>query len=229
VFSSWVILSQEKFYYIRWLFNQAATNLIINYLIYITIIIVVMTIAISSFPDNAYDALNANSNMTKPQVTVWNFMIIFMPTSLWVGYREGWKSYKQLGATTTQISYEDELRKNEIKTSGQWWDRRVIPLYNFFTAKNGEKPRGLLIFLFISVPLLLLVWIQATLSGYYYLIGLAVFFLLPALLAVFMTISKRNDMKMTKHAPRLNPVRRPGTNDDYNPGSVGVKVFNRKG
>ena len=36
-------------------------------------------------------------------------------------------------------------------------------------------------------------------------------------------------MKMTKHAPRLNPVRRPGTNDDYNPGSVGVKVFNRKG
>lgn len=229
VFSSWFILSQESITYIKWLFKQSINNLTLNYLIYITIIIAVMTISISSFPDNAYNAINEHNNMTKPQVTLWNSMIIFMPTALWCGYREGWKSYKQIGATTTQLSYEDELMKNEIKTSGQFWDRRIMPIYNFFTGKNGEKPRGFLLFLVISVPVLVYSWIKATVFGYYYLIGISVFLVQPAILAIFMTVSKRNDMKMTKHAPRLNPVRRPGTNDDYNPGSVGVKVFNRKG
>ena len=229
VFSSWFILSQEKFSYIKWLFKESVNGLIINYLIYITIIIVVMTISISFFPENTYNTINENNHMTKPQVTLWNSMIIFMPTALWVGYKEGWRSYKQIGATTTQIDYEEELRKNEIKTSGQFWDKRIVPLYNFFTGNNGEKPRGLFLFLAISVPLLIYSWIQATISGYYYLIGISVFFVQPAILAIFMTVSKRNDMKMTKHAQRLNPVRRPGINDDYDPGSVGVKVFNRKG
>lgn len=229
VISSWFILSQEKVSYIKWLFKESINNLTTNYLIYITIIIVVMTISISYFPDSAYNTINENNNMTKPQVTLWNSMIIFIPTALWFGYKEGWKSYKQIGATTTQLRYEDELRKNEIKTSGQFWDKRIMPLYNFFTGNNGEKPRGFVLFLLISVPILVYFWIKATIYGYYYLIGISVFFVQPAILAIFMAISKRNDMKMTKHAPRLNPVRRPGTNDDYNPGSVGVKVFNRKG
>lgn len=227
LFMSWYILSHQSFTYMRWLWGKTAFPIIINYFMVVTSIVLLLALTIPNLPDNNF-FVNSMYGLTKAEGYLWNAMLIFITIPLWFGYKTGWKSYKEVGASTVQELYEEDIRELEKDTTGQFWDKYIVNFYQKISGSDGKKPRGGFTWVTVGTVLNITLWSLFVVNGYYYLAGISIFFILPLILLAIMTFAKWSDTRMVKRAPILNSVRGPDNEGTYNPGSVGIRVFNRK-
>lgn len=217
VFAAWYVLSLGGFKYIWWLFTQSWTYVIGIFVAVESIYLLLVGLI--------FAADVRITEMSSPAETIWRISFMLHLIVIWWGYRTGWKSYRQVGAQTTQMRYEEDVRKMEKKEAGQWWDRVVSLRMGKFFGFDGSKPHGGFIWcLFISLFLgsMGMLFFDMNLPT----VGSLVIYVTPIFLIVlFAGISKYMDYRKNKRLPKLLRVRDENTDDSFDPERIGVKVF----
>lgn len=226
--SIWWILSLQDIKYIIWLFRQSIRSILFSFLALESILIVLIYMSLYMYNPNSWVRVIESQNMTPVQNSVMTFSMISVIVPVWVGYRIAWSSYRELGAKTMQDRYEDYLTKLEIKDSGQFWDKVVIPLFNKLTGADGHKPRfGLIWIFFIGPAIVIITWSLYNVLEQNTILSTGIFGILPITIIFHAAILKWYDPLAKKRIPYLYCVRGPETVDEYDPESSGFRKFKR--
>lgn len=173
------------------------------------------------------DLTSVATGYSAAQANLWNLALLSMLVPTWIGYRTGWRVYRDVGARTERQRQEDHLRKLEIKHSGQPWDRYVERPFRWITGMDGHKPRWFLIWAVLSMLSFMFIYALSLNLNSQYLFGMGVFATIPSMTALVAAWTKFRDGAMTRRLPFLIPVRDAEHDDPYDPRSAGVKTFTR--
>lgn len=222
-FTGLAILSMQGFKYIKWLFKQAISPVMINYLFMFLIIVSIS--AINVYINIRIPQLE-NSELNPMEKSLWLSILIMYTVPLWMGYKTSWKLYRELGTKTMQDRYEEKLEKLELKNSGQFWDKYVTKIFNKSLGLDGGKPRGGFLYIILVTPFLMVLYGIAVSIGIFFN-ATSVYFIAPSILFVIMATSKYKDVKNMKREPFLLAVRYPDTVDSLDRKSKGIQRFDR--
>lgn len=225
VVSSFVILPLKKTSYTVWLIKQSIQGVFTTFLVVELITVLLIVIVLYGAPDTFY---NYNYEMGMKPITnyFWAISLYSMSIPLWMGYRAGWKAYRQIGASTMQERYEEYLEELEVKNSGQFWERVVQNKSQKFFGTDGKKPRGGFLWFIVISPMVYTLSFSLSLSfldeSFF---APVISSLLTFFIVIIMSITKSRDVRKKKLKPYLIPVRDSNTVDEFRPEKSGVSVL----
>lgn len=220
----WFIISMQSYTYVKWIFKQSATPIIIHYFFMLFLVV-----AFSAM--NVYSVINIpqsqSSDLNPMEKSLWLSVLLLYFVPMWMGYRVAWKSYRELGAKTMQDRYEEKLESLEVKNSGQFWDKYASTSFKRIFGLDGRKPRGGFTWVVLAITLTLLLYTLAESLQIVFLYATGIYFVLPSILFFMMATAKYRDVKQGRHEPFLITVRYPDTVDDVDLSSKGRQRFDR--
>lgn len=219
------ILPESTVGYSWWLFTEGWKRVVLVLLMMQAIVVAAAGLIISQASQGSVTSV-AN-DLSNAQAELWNLALLSMLIPTWIGYRVGWRVYRDAGARTERQRQEDYLQSLEIRHSGQFWDKYVTRPWNKATGIDGNKPRWFTLWLILTVSLFIFLYSLSMTFSSQYLFGAGVFASAPSVTALMAGWAKYRDGAFTKRLPVLTPVRDSEHDEPYDPRSAGVKTFVR--
>lgn len=223
--SSIAILSQSTLRYTWWVTTQSISAFL-SYMI-VTLVIAAMILGVA-FAVSQPGSTSTNSTNEFAANQMWAAGHIVVAFVSWNAYKSAWKVYRVVGAQTMQQRYEADVAKMEVSTSGRFWDKWVERPVRVFLGLDGSKPRGGFFYIIITTIAAMAASTAVIVSDMSFFMPLALVSLPIFIVIFFAAVAKyRDGLYNKKTPPVLNKVRDKDTEDTYNPGSKGHKVFVR--
>lgn len=215
------ILTLKDFKYVLWIVKQSASALFTIFLGVEAVMILFVSMVISSATSLDFST-SQFSPMTRIEGTLWFVSLYSLGVPLWLGYRSGWRAFRENGAMTMQERADRDNADLEIHNSGQLWEKMELFVKKFF-GMRGDKPHGGFIWLFIVSPFMTVIMLSVGYSFFTaYQYGALVMGGLMCTIVWFAAVAKSRDGAKIDRYPRLSPVRDQNTQDSYNPGMSSV-------
>lgn len=219
------IITQSSLSYTWWVIKQGWMILVLYFFIVCSVSVILVGVVFSSIHADEDNYSGSFSNVPNTIMVLSMGMSVFVA---WMGYRASWKIFRAVGAQTMQQRYESDLAHMEVQHSGRWWDKYVSSVITSLTGRDGEKPRGFVIYAFVCHSLVILSASLVIVLKLHFLLSLSVIVVPCCMVSLCAAIAKYRDGRYKKNtAPVLVPVRNKDTEDTYNPASKGIHVFHR--
>lgn len=219
------ILPESTVGYSWWLLTEGRSRVALVLLMMQALVLAAAGLIINQA--SQLDLTSVATGYSRTQADLWNMALLSMLIPTWVGYRTGWRVYRDVGARTERQRQEDHFRALEIRNRGQAWDKYVARPLLRITGADGNKPRWFFVWLILALVAFTASWSVSLQMDSSYLFGMGVFTAVPAVTALVAAWTKYRDGAMTRRLPLLIPVRDADHDDPYDPRSAGVKTFAR--
>lgn len=217
------ILPLREMKYSWWIVKQSWLQTLLHFFIFASCEV----LAVGFLVYTAHDLILRpnNEGVSSLEEMLWITSWWLSVVALWIGYKSGWKAYRNIGAMTAQDRYKKDIQDMEISNSGQFWDKTISRPVVKFLGKDGGKPTGGILWICLSSILLIIMWSISIALGSTAMLAFVIFFTLPSTLGIFACITKGLDYRVKKHEPWLIPVRDWDTIDEIDIEKIGSRKF----
>lgn len=223
--SSIIMLSQSSLSYSWWVIKQSISPILTYIVLTLVIAAMILEVAFAVSQPGASSMDNTDEFAASQMWVAGHVAVAFVS---WSAYRSAWKIYRVIGAQTMQQRYESDIAKMEVSTSGRAWDKWVVRPYRIIVGKDGNKPRGGLIYMVTTTIITMAASTAVLVLDMDFFMPLAFVSLPIIIVSFFAAVAKYRDGRYNRPTPPvLVKVRDEDTEDTYNPESKGHKVFVR--